>query len=330
MLCELSATALARRAPRRPPYADAKVSGNRTLVVLAMSGLVVVAACGRDQPSSQPATTAPVTLAPVTTRSRPPSTTVAGPIPITHPTGPDEAVVRLTVGGGLVPEGADFRAPPQLLILGDGTVLRPGPQAQVYPGPMLPPVTMAKLDDAGLQLVLRAAREGGLLANPPAYDLPPGGPSFDDAPATTVELHAGGRSFTHTAYALGLTRPEVTPARAALEDYVATLADLPALLAAHIGPETAYEPERLGVIARAATPEELAPPEGGLAPATVPWPASAGDLATSAGRCVEMPAAPARSLLNSANLADHFSENGTTYIVYVRVLLPDETCAQFS
>ena len=84
------------------------------------------------------------------------------------------------------------------------------------------------------------------------------------------------------------------------------------------------------MIARPATPAELAPPDEGLAPTTVPWPASAGDLTTSGGRCVEMPAASVRAILANANLANRFSQNGTTYVVYVRVLLPDETCAQFS
>ena len=53
---------------------------------------------------------------------------------VSYPTGADQAVVRLSTGGGFVPEGADFRTPPELLIMGDGTVYLPGAQIEIYPG----------------------------------------------------------------------------------------------------------------------------------------------------------------------------------------------------
>jgi hypothetical protein len=279
-----------------------------------------LAACGSESVNTGPPSTAA------------PAGTAAPAAAIDHPTAGDRAIVRLSLGGASV-EGADFHTPPQLVILGDGTVFQPGPQIEIYPGPLLPALATAKLDEAGVQAVLQAAKDAGLLAAPPAYDMPPGAPQVADSPATTLELRAGGGEFTHTAYALGLGADpgtESTPARTTLNDFVTKLHDLPTLAAGHISADEVYEPERFGVIARPATPEELAPPEEGPAPETVPWPDAAGKLADGVGRCVEPPADAVSDPFKQANQLTRFTQDGVTYVVFVRVLLPDESCSQFA
>jgi hypothetical protein len=292
-------------------------------LVLLPVAVVALAACGAENVTTEPPTTAA------------PGGTAAAPAvdAIVHPTTADQAIVRLSLGGGLVPEGADFHTPPQLVILGDGTVFRQGPQIEIYPGPLLPAITKAKLDEAGMQAVLHAASEAGLLAAPPAYDIPPGAAQIADAPATTLQLRAGGGEFAHTAYALGLgAEPgtETTPARTALNDFVIKLQDLATLSGGHLSADEVYEPQRFGVIARPATPEELAPTEEGPAPQAVAWPEAAGKLAAGAGTCVEPPAAALLDPFKQANQLTRFTQDGATYVVFVRVLLPNESCSQFA
>ena len=307
----------------------------RLLLPLAVLAL---AACGRETvtagssteaPAPAPATEAPGTAAPGTAAPGTGAATDA----IAHPTGADEAVVRLTLGGGFVPEGADFQRPPDLVVLGDGTVVRPGPQIQIFPGPLLPALTTAKLDEDGIQAILRAADDAGLLAAPPAYDIPPGAGQVTDAPGTTLELRAGGQDQTHTAYALGLGpdgAKESTPARQTLNDFVAQLRDLPSLVGDHLGADQPYEPARFGVIARPATADELAPPRT-VRPRR-PW---RGLTAPAAWRTRPEPASsrrptPSRDTFGQANQLTRFTQGGVTYVVYVRALLPDESCSQFA
>jgi hypothetical protein len=292
------------------------------VAALALAALTL-AACGDDRATHGSTSTAPSPSA---------SATIVTSARIAHPTAADEAVVRLSVGGALAPEGSDFRSPPELVVLGDGTVVRPGPQIQVYPGPILPALTQARLDDEGLQAVLAAAEEAGLLDQPPAYDVPPGTPQVADAPATTLDLHAGGGTYHHNAYALDLypSRPESTPARQTLADYIAQLRDLPALVGGHLSADQKYEPARLGVIARPATPDELASSDEGPAPQTIVWPTAAGNLADSKGKCMEVPASAVAATFATANELSRFSQAGVTYVVYVRAFTPDESCTSFS
>ena len=251
--------------------------------------------------------------------------------PISYPTGADEPVVRLTTGGGLVPEGADFRTPPDLLVTGDGTVFRPGAQIEIYPPPLLPPITTAALDPAGVEAVLSAAKTAGLLAAPPSYAPGPGAAQVADAPATTLEIHANGQTYTHRAEALGFqaSGEESTPQRGALDRFVTLLKDLPTMAAGHLGPEEVYTPERFGVIARPATPEELAPTSDGITPEVVAWPEAAPPLAGMT-QCTEVPAAAVGDTFAKANTLTHFSQADATYAVFVRVLLPGEVCDSFS
>jgi hypothetical protein len=252
---------------------------------------------------------------------------------ISYPPAGNQAVVRLTQGGGFVPEGADFRTPAELVIEGDGSTFRPGAQIEIYPAPLLPAVTVATLDEEGIQIVLEAAQQAGLLATPPDYD---GGATalVADAPTTTLEIQADGQTYTHQAYALGFEpdtgqQSSATEARSNLNDFVNQLRDLPSMVGDHLGPDEVYEPERFGVIARPATPEELAPTEDQIAPTVVAWPADAPPL-SSMTACTEVPAADVSDVFADANQLTRFSQDDATFVVFVRVLTPDESCASLS
>jgi hypothetical protein len=249
-----------------------------------------------------------------------------------YPTGADQAVVKLSTGGGFVPEGADFRTPPELLIMGDGTVFRPGAQIEIYPAPLLPAITTATLDPTGLRAVLDAADKAGLLKAPPSYEPASSAAQVADAPTTSLEIQANGQTFHHQAYALGFqpNGVESTPQRNALDRFVTQLKDLATLVGAeHLTAEEVYAPERFGVIASVATPEELAPTPDQITPEVVPWPAAAAPLA-SMTTCTEVPAAAVGDTFDQANQLTRFSQAGATYTVFVRVLLPGETCDSFS
>ena len=251
---------------------------------------------------------------------------------VSYPTGADQAVVRLSTGGGFVPEGADFRTPPDLLITGDGTVYLPGAQIEIYPGPLLPAISTVTLDPDGLRAVLDAADAAGLLKPPPSYEPASGAAQVADAPTTSLEINANGQTFDHRAYALGFqpNGVESTPQRNALDRFVTQLKDLTALVGAeHLTADEVYTPERFGVIARPSTPEELAPTPDQITPEVVAWPDAAPPLASMTA-CTEVPAAAVGDTFDQANQLTRFSQAGATYTVFVRVLLPGETCDSFS
>lgn len=282
----------------------------RLPLVLLLPALVGLAACGSETVDAT-------------------DTTAAGG-GISYPPAGNQAVVRLSQGGGFVPEGADFRTPAELVIEGDGKVYRPGAQIEIFPAPLVPAVTAATLDQEGIEIVLQAAQEAGLLAPAPDYD---GGATalVADAPTTTLEIQADGQTFRHEAYALGFEadtgqQSSATEARSNLNDFVNQLRDLPTMVGDHLGPDEVYEPERFGVIARPATPEELAPTEDQIAPTVVAWPAGAPPLA-SMSDCTEVAAADVGTTFAEANQLTRFSQDSATYTVFLRVLTPDESCA---
>ena len=134
---------------------------------------------------------------------------------IPYPTAGNQAVVRLTTGGGFVPQGYDFSTPPELVIEGDGTVFRPGAQIEIYPEPLLPAVTRAALDQEGIQIVLQAAEKAGLLAPAPSYEAAGQAAQVADAPTTILEIQANGETYRHEAYALGFEQAARSPLRPA-------------------------------------------------------------------------------------------------------------------
>lgn len=197
------------------------------------------------------------------------SVDVRGPAP-SRPTGPGEVVVQVMVAGGLLPPGAALSTVPTLTVLGDGTVIRQGPTAAVYPGPALPPLHTASAAAGAVDDLVRKADELGLLGGPLDYGRPP----VADAPDTTVTIAAAGTTHRQTAAALGLlddaraggppgglTAAQVANRRA-LEDFLAAAERLPDSL-------EPWQPTAIAVY-------DLGPyePDPALAQPPVAWPLS--------------------------------------------------------
>lgn len=151
----------------------------------------------------------------------------AGSPPPDRPTAPDEVVVQLLVDGGFVPVEAAVRTVPAVTVLGDGTVLTPAAVPAIYPGPAIVPMQQVRIGAAEVDRLVALAADLGLLEA--GLDL--GDPPVADAPTTTVTVVAGGTTYVHAAYALGLDARalgrDVAANRRALQQFVDALHALP-------------------------------------------------------------------------------------------------------
>ena len=156
--------------------------------VMATPLLAALAACG--DPDQEAATTNPTT----------PGTTPAN-VGITHPTGAQDVVLKVTYEGGFVPAGFLFVDTPALLVSGDGRVFTQGAVPAIFPGPLLPTVLVRTISEEGLQALLAIVEKAGLFAESPDYS---GGDNVADASSTVLAIKANGGTFVHSAYALGI------------------------------------------------------------------------------------------------------------------------------
>ena len=289
---------------------------NLSYLAVAALAAVLLVACGDDSPNGDaPSDSLPVdTVAPADTTA-PPTTAVAGGID--HPTGADEVVVRIAYEGGFVPVEVAFLNLPTLLVTGDGQAIVQGPIAEIYPGPLLPNMQARPVTEAGIQDLLVLAEDHGLLADV-EYTNPT---NIADAPDTVVEIAANGETFVHRAYALGIS-DETDPARAALADFVAQATgdwlygDNPEL-----GPEAPYTSDTSLIRA-----SEVGDYTGDVEPTVVDWPADASVRLADAGECAAVPAAEVGDLFADANQLTFFAEDGITYQLTVKPLLPGDGC----
>ncbi len=257
-----------------------------------------------------------------------PDTTLPGPADeIAYSTDPDSAIIRLGYEGGFVPVDTYFVNLPTLVISGDHRVFVPGAIPAVFPGPLVLPMGVRSISDAGVQTLLARASVAGLLASPPDYTAEM---MVADAPDTVVRLAVTNGSFEHRAYALGMSiddqgslTEEVTPARRTLLDYVLALGDLATTVgAAELGEETVFEPDEYRLRATPVTEADLTgiePP-----PTIVEWPTTTGlDLATAAD-CARLSAEAAGTLFAAADQLTYFSQDRVLYRLAVAAVLPGD------
>lgn len=240
--------------------------------------------------------------------------------PAEPPAEPGAPVLQIDVSGGFVPVGWDFSVVPQLTIYSDGRAIVHGPQILIYPGPALPNLQVSTAD---VDALITAARDAGLLAEPPDYGQPP----IADVPTTFVTLRVDGQVYRHAAYALdpgpvpdefGLTDEQVA-ARTALAEFVADANDLVA---------TDSEPYAIQAFGFFAWPASEGGADPEPEPEVLPWPL---DLALAdATECTLVEAPDTATLLETlerASQTTRFSQD-TIYDVFFRPLLPHETgCA---
>lgn len=262
-------------------------------------------------------------------------------------------LLQVSVAGGFVPRGWDFARVPELTVYDDGRAVVQGPMIEIFPQPLLPNLQLHELSADDVDALVDQAREAGLLAEAPDYGVPP----VADAGRTTVVLTVDGRSYTHSAEALGLGAEgdaldeEQVAAREALSEFLADANDL----VTASGEPQQLEPEAFAVMAWPAEVPVLdpaldgaAPPEGtdGTAPeegTAADDPGEQGDMPqeierqvmtwpvdtplAGAEQCAVVEGDQAAALLEAlrgANQLTMFEQDGVTYEAAIRPLLPHE------
>ncbi len=236
---------------------------------------------------------------------------------ITHATGGDDVVIRLTYDGGFVAPGTIFSRLPRLLVTGDGSVYFEGAQIEIYPQPLLPPILVGNISEGELQALLLSAESGGLFRTV-TYGQPSTG--IADAPDTILVINANGATYTHDAYALGMAGEETDEDRHHLYEYVSLLEPI-----ANGVPNTqSFAATRFAI---RATPADQVPDDG-VAPSQAVWPQSSGVRLADAAECQVVDATSLGTLFNEAKQNTRFVDDGVKYVLVVRPMLPgDPGCA---
>jgi hypothetical protein len=272
---------------------------------------------------------------------------------ISHPAGAGDLVLRVEYRGGFVPHEVTLSSVPVWSLFGDGTLILTGPQIEIYPPPALPPLLRTPITEDGIQAILAAAREAGLMDGDEDY----GDPCVADAATTVFTTNAHGTTSVVSAYALdvgvtaGASGPsggratgssgapagscgskEDAKARADLAAFQADLGDLKRWLPeGTVGEERPYRPSgmRVYVLPYRGDPE--------LPQASVDWPLEtplsafgeplADKPETRCGVITGEAFDTVYAAAGSANRLTPWVSNGTDHLLIFRPLLPDErTC----
>jgi len=264
------------------------------------------------------------------------ATGATGATGIEHPTGADQLILRMAYEGGFVPYEYTLGTTPFWSLFGDGTLIVPGPQIEIYPGPALPNLTATPVSEEGIQAILVAARDAGLMDGAAYY----GDQCIADAADTVFTIDADGQTSVVSAYALDVGEPAGTcgsgkdaDARAKLAAFQAKLTDLQSWLPdGSLGTERPYMPSEMRVYALPYQGDPELPQD------PMAWPLDTSldgfgqkiDDAPSATRCGVVTGADFTTLLaaaHDANALTPWTSGGTEYHLIFRPLLPDEhTC----
>jgi len=253
---------------------------------------------------------------------------------ITHPTGADELVLRVEYQGGFVPYEFTLSSVPFSSLFGDGTLITTGPQIEIYPQPALPPLIRTPITEGGVQAILAAADDAGLMDGDKDYaDM-----CIADAATTVFTTNADGATSVVSAYALdseptgSCGRKQDAKARSRLAEFQAKLGDLKTWLPEDsVGADEAYQPTEMRVYVLPYRKDPDLPQQAMDWPLDTPLSAFGEPLANdpqtrcgvvSGGDFDEVYAAA-----QSANQLTPWVSEETDYRLILRPLLPDEhTC----
>jgi len=250
---------------------------------------------------------------------------------IEHPTGADELVLRVESSGGFVPVEYNLTRLPSWSLYGDGRIVTEGPQIEIYPQPALPNLLVRRVTEDGVQAILQAARDAGLMDGDVTFP----NPCVADAPDTIFTMAAEGSTSVVSAAALGLDGEGAcegvdTEARAKLAAFQNDLGDLERWLPkGSVGVEEPYAVEDLRIFTLAYQGDPNLPQE------SVKWPLAApldsfGEAAEDGleeARCGTVTGSDLEALrpsLETANQLTPWSSGAERYRLLLRPLLPDE------
>jgi hypothetical protein len=252
---------------------------------------------------------------------------------IDHSTDGHVVLVRVAFEGGFVAPEWTYTSLPSFSLYGDGTLVLPGAQIELYPGPALPSISTRTVTEQGIQATLDEVL--GSIQGVPDEMLDMGSVGMADVPTTVITVHAGGVDRTIKVYGLSeLTeRPERMSdeefrARQKLQELVTKLGVLGTWLPdGSLGTETVYE----GSGARLYVSEYR---KVDLPQEPVSWPLEGnldrfGDVANGSDtyRCGVVEGdlwAALREVASRANELTPWTEAGARFSILFRPLLPDE------
>jgi hypothetical protein len=258
-----------------------------------------------------------------------------GPEPTgpTAPSGSDQLVLRIDQVGGFVPIQYHLTNLPLFSLYGDGLVLTPGAQIEIYPGPALPALGQQRLTADAVQRLIQTAIDAGLDKDRTFQTM-----IVSDMPTTVFTLTIDGQTHTTEVYALGFDQggkpdgmsQEEFQARKELSAFQNTVTDLTRLPDGSVTDEGLYEPTSLRIFS------SIYQPDPSLTQSPIAWPLTPGldlfgdpmDTAMDGMRCGTVAADAAASLLplaEQANQLTPWTSDGGRYGLLFRPLLPDES-----
>jgi hypothetical protein len=253
---------------------------------------------------------------------------------IDHSTDAHDVLVRVAYEGGFVALEWTYRSLPSFSLYGDGTLVLPGAQMELYPGPALPAISTRTVTEEGIQATLEEVLHS--IQGVPDEMLDMGSVGMADVPTTVITIHAGGVDRTIKAYGLselterpGRMSVDEFQARRQLQDLVTKLGGLDTWLPdGSLGTESMYEGSGARLLVSEYRKVDL-PQE------PIRWPLGGnldrfGDLATGSDmyRCGVVQGAEWTALRESATQANEltpWTESGSRFSILFRPLLPDET-----
>jgi hypothetical protein len=241
-------------------------------------------------------------------------------------------VLRVETRGGFLPVAHVLARIPHFSLYADGLIVVEGAQIAIYPGPAISPMFSRTVNAEGIRRIIEAARAAGLDGPDRTYDLP----TIADAGTTTFTFVEDGKRHVISAYALGMEQSDPSipederKARAALFDLQTKLQTLQTWLPeGSLTPERAFDYRGLAVVV-STEPVEDQPEQQELA-----WPLdrsigelakpTAGDLEVSCFTVEGEDVARLRPLVERANELTPWKDEGKTYWLRFRPLLPDES-----
>ncbi len=259
---------------------------------------------------------------------------------IGHDTQPSDLVLQVGYQGGFTPVEYQLTNFPFFSLYGDGTLITPGAQIEIYPGPALASIQQQTVNEDGVQAILEAALDAGLAEADDMTDM--GSVMITDAAETVFTIRTEVVSRTIRVYALsemGPDRPQGMnegefEARHRLARLVRDLGDLRSWLPAGALEDDQTPYEAPGVRVYAGEYGE----DGDLPQPPTIWPleralSSLGATESTYGYgCAVVTAAEwTEQLLPLAEQANQLSpwrSEGERYAVVFRQLLPDEVDTQ--